>query len=203
MPQIGQKWPKFRFFAFDRPPGRCTTLECINERCARARRSQKSWCDRRTRRRTPSFLGKTDFFLQFFTLSRFCRLIVVLGGAGDPSVDHISVIWTSRELIFSHSSSVWLSGQPGIPGFVLARHCFELFRGQKKWNFKIVRSGWNFQISRIASRELGKTKCKKNFFFWSDKNFLIFFSFYFSIYRIVLTERDPQHTTYYWWIKYQ
>ena len=116
MPQIGQKWPKFRFFAFDCPPGRCSTLECINERCARARRFQKSRCDRRTRRRTPSFLGKTDVFLPFFIISRFCRLIVVLGGAADPSIDHISAISKSRGIIFSRSSSVWLSGQPGIPG---------------------------------------------------------------------------------------
>ena len=179
MPQIDRKWPKFRFFAFDHPPGRCTTLECIDERCARARRSQKSRCEWPTRRRTPSFLGKTDFFLQFFTLSRFCRLIVVLGGAADPPVDHISAISTSRGLIFSRSSSVWLSGQPGIAGFVLARYRSELFRGQKKWKFKIVRSSWNLQISRIASRELGKIKCeKKFFFFWSDKNFLIFFFFF-------------------------
>ena len=175
MPQIGQKWPKFWFFAFDHPPERCTTLECINERCARARRFQKSWCDRRTRRRTPSFLGKNDFFLPFFIISRFCRLIVVLGGAADPSVDHISAISTSRELIFLRSSSVWLSGQPGIPGFVLACYRFELFRGQKKWKFKIVRSGWNLQISRIASREPGKMKCEKKIFFLVWQKFFHFF----------------------------
>ena len=136
-------------------------------------------CARRTRRYKfltdliscirPSFLKKTDFFLQFFTLSRFCHLIVVLGGAADPSVDHISAISTSRGFIFSRSSSVRLSGKLGIPGLFLARHRFKLFRGTKKWKFKMVRSGWNFQISRIASRELGKMKCVKKFFFFGLK----------------------------------
>ena len=52
------------------------------------------------------FWEKTDFFLPFLIISRFCRLIVVLGGAADPSVDHISAISTSKEIIFSRSSSV-------------------------------------------------------------------------------------------------
>ena len=39
----------------------------------------------------------------------------------------------------------------------------------------MVRSGWNFQILRIASRELGKIECEKKFFFLVWQKILIFF----------------------------
>ena len=43
----------------------------------------------------------------------------------------------------------------------------------------MVRSGWNFQISRKASRELGKIKCEKKFFFLVWQKFFYFILFFF------------------------
>ena len=156
MPQIGQKWPKFRFFAFGHQKQECSSLRCINERCACARRTYGRNIFGPKRCHPLHFWKKPNFFSQFFILSRFYRLIVVLGGAADSSVGHISAILTCRRFIFSRSSSVWLSGQPGIHDFDFACHDSELFRCTKKWKFKMVRSGWNFQISRMTSPELKK-----------------------------------------------
>ena len=177
MPQIGREWPKFRFFAFGHQKQECSWLRCINEKCACAMRTYGRNIFGPIRDHHLHFWEKPNFFSQFFILSRFYRWIVVLGGAADPSVGHISAILTSRGFIFSRSSSVRLSGQPGIPGFVLARHRSELFRGQKKWKFKIVRSGWNFQISRMTSPKLGKVRNEKKKFFsvWRHRFFSNFF----------------------------
>ena len=180
MPQIGRKWPKFRFFAFGHQKQECSWLRCINERCACAMRTYGRNIFHPNRKQHLHFWEKPNFFPQFFTLSRLCHLIVVLGGAADPSVGHISAISTARRFIFSPSSSVWHFSQPGIQGFVLIRHSFELFLGTKKWKFKMVRLGWNLQISRMTSRGLARVRWEKKFFFlvWppsSKKNFFCFF----------------------------
>ena len=74
---------------------------------------------------------------------------MVLGGAADPCVGHISAILTSRGFIFSRSSSVRLSGQPGIHDSDFARHDSELFRGMKKVKFQNGQIGLKF--SNIAN----------------------------------------------------
>ena len=188
MPQIDRKWPKIRFFCI--LPSNGADHFFAMYRWKMRMRQTDTWLKYfwRTPSITFSFFGKKPiFFCSFSQFLVFGHLIVVLGGAANPFVGHISAIWGARRIIFSRSSSVWLSGPQGIPVFVFARHHSELVRGTKKWKFKIIRSGRNFQISRMAWRELRKVKSeKKKFFFGFDCKF--FFFIFFSIYRIVSTE---------------
>ena len=62
MPQIGQKWPKFGFFARGRQTQGGNSLQCINEMCERIRRFEFAVTEWFPMTTSPSILRNNDFF---------------------------------------------------------------------------------------------------------------------------------------------
>ena len=136
----------------------------------------------------PLFLKKTDFFWLF----GFSHWTYEAGTGTNPSDDHISVILAARRSKSVRSSSDWPSDQPGINDFVFGRHHSELFRGTKQMKNQNSQIGLNFSnLANSVSRSRKKLGKRKKIFFLGWKNFFNFFKS--SIYRIVLTETNPQH----------
>ena len=176
MPQIGQKWPKFRFFAFGHQKQGCYSLRCINERCACARRTYGWNIFRPKPCHHLHFWKKTTFFSHFSIFS----LDFGTGTTRYSSDDHISAILAARRSKFARSSSGWPSGQPGIHDFVFGRHDSELFRGTKKVKIQHNQIGLKFSnLANSVLRTRKSEKLKKKFFFCDVINF--FFRFFFKM----------------------
>ena len=191
MPQIGQKWPIFGFFAFGHRTSGAYSLRCKDERRACAMRIYGRNIFHPTRGSHLHFWEKTDFFFGLFNFSH-----LTFGSGyyhGIRSDDHISAILAARRLKLTCSSSDWPSAQPGIHDSVFACHHSELIRGTKKVEIQNGQIGVKFSnLANSVARTNKSEKLKKNFFWCDVMNF--FFDF-FSKCRFVLTGIDPRDTT--------
>ena len=78
--------------------------------------------------------------------------------------------------IFSAACSVLSGSQYGWAFRHGWRQLVELFEEEKKLKIEMLRTGWNFQITRLTTRALRKNKNKKNFL--CDLFYLFFADFF-------------------------
>ena len=102
------------------------------------------------------------------------------------SLRDISAVLKATMSIFSAACSVLSGSQYGWAFRHGWRQLVELFEGEKKLKIEMLRTGWNFQITRLTTRALRKNENKKKIL--CDLFYLFFADFF--VFNITWTFKE-------------